>query len=266
MDICIICLDNNANYQLCHRCYVCRYHLPCITNLRNHIANNSIIKCPTCRVNLRYQPFIPILEQLPLYPFSANPRVIRYMQVEAEISEYIRLVEDYIVIDGENLLDRFSHFGPFNDDQYRLLNIAVSRQQAYNKYKSFMHILYLVVIILSMLMPAVTLVLLDELQIANCNMTPIKNVVYVTHISWLLYLMLFFKIKIKTILFIIELVEINLSLVTIIISAKECMSYSIIILHVCKTLMWIISNILQRRRRITYENELRGLSYIVHIV
>lgn len=265
MDICIICLDNNAHYQLCHRCYVCRYHLTCITNLRNHIANNLFIKCPTCRVNLRYQPFIPILEQLPLYPFSANPRVVRHMQVEAEISAYIRLVEDYITLDGENILDRFSHFGPFNDDQYRLLNIAVSRQQAYNNYKTFMHIVYLVVIILSMLVPAVTLVLLDELQIANCNMTPIKNVAYAAHVSWLLYLVLFFKIKIKTILFIIGLVEINLSLVTIIISAKECISDSIIALHVCKISMWIILNILQRRRRIVYENELRGLSYIVAV-
>jgi len=265
MDICVICLDNNANYQLCRRCYVCRYHLPCITDLRN-LANDDHIKCPTCRENLRYQRAFPIIEQLPLFTFSSNPRVVRQMQVEAEIHEYIRLVEDYIMLDGENLLDRFSHFGPFNDNQYRLLNIAVNRQLAYNQYKTFMHIMYSIVVILSMLVPAVNLVLLDEVSNTNCNITLIKCFAYISHASWLGYLALFFKIKIKNILITAGIAEIIISSTTIIMIASYCMSYSMIILHACKILMWAISTVIHSRRRIAYENQLARFSYVAFIV
>ena len=264
MDICIICLDDGAHYQLCHRCYVCRYHLPCIINLRN-LANNNHIKCPTCRENLRYQRIIPIIEQLPLFTFSSNIGVIRQMQVEAEIHEYIRLVEDYIMLDGENLLDRFSHFGPFSDDQYRLLNTAVNRQLAYNQYKTFMHLMYSIVVILSMLTPAINLVLLNEVSNANCNILLIKCFAYISHASWLGYLPLFFKIKVKNTLIIAGFTETIISSTTIIMIASYCMSYSMITLHACKILMWAISTVIHSKRRIAYENQLRQFIYIAEV-
>jgi hypothetical protein len=234
-------------------------------DLRN-LANNQHIKCPTCRETLRYQRIIPIIQQLPLHTFSSNPRVIRHMQVEAEIHEYIRIVEDYIMLDGENLLDRFSHFGPFSDDQYRLLNTAVNRQYAYNQYKTFMHLMYSIVVILSMLTPAITLVLLNEVSNNNCDIMPIKILSYASHSSWILYLALFFKIKIKKIFVIAKYAEMIISSTTIIISVIKCMNYAIIVLHMCKILMWLMSTMIHSRRRIAYENQLAMFSYVVHIV
>jgi hypothetical protein len=187
------------------------------------------------------------------------------MQVEAEIHEYIRLVEDYIMLDGENLLDRFSHFGPFSDDQYRLLNTAVNRQLAYNQYKILMHLMYSIVIIFSMLVPAINLVLLDEVGNANCNITLIKCFAYISHASWLGYLALFFKIKIKNILVTAGFAETIISSTTIIIIASYCMSYSMIALHACKILMWAMSTVIHSKRRITYENQLRQFSYVAEV-
>ena len=265
MDICVICLEDQARFQLCYRCFVSRYHSACIMNLQNRIPNNQHVKCPTCRENLRYQPYIPIMEQLPLCPFTINPVIVRHMQVDAEIHEYIRIVEDYIVLDGENLLDRFSHFGPFTHEQHRLLNVAVNRQQIYNSYKTFMHIMYSVVIIFSMLVPAVTLVLLDNVSNANCNISLIKNFVYTSHVTWLIYLALFCKIKIKNILVTAGFAETIISSTTIIIIASYCVNYSMIALHACKIIMWFMSTVIHSRRRIAYDNQLRQFSYAAHV-
>jgi len=205
------------------------------------------------------------MAQLPLCPFTINPVIVRHTHVDAEIHEYIRLVEDYIMLDGENLLDRFSHFGPFTSEQHRLLNIAVNRQLAYNQYKILMHLMYSIVIIFSMLTPAINLVLLDEVSNANCNILLIKCFAYISHASWLGYLALFFKIKVKNTLVIAGFAETIISTTTIIMIASYCMSYSMIILHACKILMWVISTVIQSKLRIAYDNQLRQFSYVAEV-
>ena len=251
MTTCVICLDDRADYQLCYRCFVCKYHMVCITNLINHNAN---VKCPTCRGTLRYQRDMMISEQLPLYPESI------IMQVNTGLIIYIRMVEDYIARDDENLIDNYNHLGLLTPEQHQLLAIANERKQLYNSYKIFTHVMYSLIIIFSMLSPIITLLLLDDINL-KCNITPIKNVTYACHITWLIYVALFFKINVKKILGIALIAEGTSSTLLIIISVDMCVNYSIITLHMFKIYLWFASKILAKYRYQKYINDLARFQY-----
>jgi len=255
MYTCVICLDEHANYQLCYRCFVCKYHISCITNLINHNAN---VKCPTCRMQLQYYQYLPIIEQLPLYPELINMQINDRLPQHADLIIYISMVENYIAQDGNNLIDNYNQLDLLIPEQHQLLTIANQRKRIYNSYKIFSYVMYSLIIIFSMLTPVITLVLLDEINL-KCNVTPIKYVTYACHITWLIHLALFFKFNI---IYMIDLVvETFTSTLIIIISADICINYSIIALHAFKICLWFGYSILSKYRYKKYINDLARFQY-----